>query len=473
MEVVSTARKGFLINNARIINNVLVPKYYDPTIEHDLEAISKTHDLVNVNDLVEKGIIEVQQGKEVGKMEYGTGIIPFVRTSDIANWELVSNPKQGISEEVYATFGQLRKVKENDILLVRDGTYLVGNVCLITGNNTKIAYQSHISKIRIIKKDELDPFLLLAVLSCSIVQRQVYAKRLTADIIDTLGQRLFEIILPIPKNEGKRKEVIAWTKAIIEKRDEFRELIIHTANKIQGLRSTAHIPQELSIPPYVIPTDRIVDNILIPKYYNPEIVKILENLKQTHYLKTVGELRKEGLLECETGIEIGKMAYGTGEISFIRTSDISNWGLKSDPKQGVSEQIYQDNKQDVKENDILLVRDGTYLVGSSCLLTKNETKLLYCGGLYKIRTLNQSELNPFLLLGLLNVPIVRQQMRAKQFTRDVIDTIGKRFFEVALPIPKNKAKRENFSSCIESLMNQKYVLLEEQKRISIDVEKRV
>ena len=94
MEVVSPitndkkdVSKGFLITNSQIKNNVLVPKYYDPTIEDVLKCISKTHDLISLNYSVEKEVIEVQQGKEVGKMAYGTGTIPFVRTSDIANWE--------------------------------------------------------------------------------------------------------------------------------------------------------------------------------------------------------------------------------------------------------------------------------------------------------------------------------------------------------------------------------------------------
>lgn len=33
------------------------------------------------------------------------------------------------------------------------------------------------------------------------------------------------------------------------------------------------------------------------------------------------------------------MAYGTGNIPFIRTSDISNWEIKADFKHGVSEEI--------------------------------------------------------------------------------------------------------------------------------------
>lgn len=51
------------------------------------------------------------------------------------------------------------------------------------------------------------------------------------------------------------------------------------------------------------------------------------------------------------------MAYGTGTIPFVRTSDFANWEIKHDPKQGVSEQIYNAyaTKEDVQAEDILLV----------------------------------------------------------------------------------------------------------------------
>ena len=123
-------------------------------------------------------------------------------------------------------------------------------------------------------------------------------------------------------------------------------------------------------------------------------------------------------MECETGIEVGKMAYGTGEIPFIRTSDIVNWGLKFDPKQGVSEEIYRDEKQDVKENDILLVRDGTYLVGSRLSFDKerNEDSLLR-------RALQNSF---FKSRGTKSVPSARTSQHAYSKATDEGKTIHKR-----------------------------------------------
>ena len=64
--------------------------------------------------------------------------------------------------------------------------------------------------------------------------------------------------------------------------------------------------------------------------------------------------------------------------------------------------------------------------------------------MYKFRVRSR-KLDPFLLLALLNTPIVRRQMRSKQFTRDIIDTLGKRLFEVVLPLPKDTKLRKRIA----------------------------
>ncbi len=74
-------------------------------------------------------------------------------------------------------------------------------------------------------------------------------------------------------------------------------------------------------------------------------------LADTCDLCVMGELQGDKIIEYHTGDEIGKMAYGTGDIPFIRTSDFSNWEIKHDPKQGISEEIYEAyaEKEDVQE----------------------------------------------------------------------------------------------------------------------------
>lgn len=214
----------------------------------------------------------------------------------------------------------------------------------------------------------------------------------------------------------------------------------------------------------------IKNNIFIPKYYDPRLEADLNRLKATHDLVSIKSLAKDAVLSWDTGIEIGKMAYGTGDIPFVRTSDISNWELKGDPKQNVSEEIYEANRQDVRAGDIFVVRDGTYLVGTSCILTEKDTRILYCGGLYKLRVENPERMDPYLLLALLNTPIVRRQMRAKQFTRDIIDTLGKRVFEVCLPVPRDAKLRARITKETRDVVDTRARLRDRTKEIALEVQ---
>lgn len=211
-------------------------------------------------------------------------------------------------------------------------------------------------------------------------------------------------------------------------------------------------------------------NNFIAKYYDPKLQADLKTLSKTHELVSLEQLIEKKILSWSTGIEVGKMAYGTGTISFVRTSDISNWELKGDPKQGVSEAIYEDNKQDVRAGDIFVVRDGTYLVGSSAILMEQDTKILYCGGMYKLRIRQPDKLDPFLLLALLNTPIVRRQMRSKQFTRDIIDTLGKRLFEVVLPLPKDAKLRKRIADETRKVIETRASLRDRAKAIALEIE---
>ena len=108
--------------------------------------------------------------------------------------------------------------------MVRDGTYLVGTCALVNAGEEEFVYQSHIYKIRVIDKKTIHPYLLLAVLSSPIVKQQIYSKRFTQDIIDTLGERIYELVLPIPKDEKRRNYIIDKVKSVMELKQKAKNL---------------------------------------------------------------------------------------------------------------------------------------------------------------------------------------------------------------------------------------------------------
>lgn len=213
---------GFVLNVAEVQRRILVPKYYDPELFASLQTLELTHDMITVGGLVASKALGVATGVEVGKMAYGTGVIPFVRTSDISNWELKADPKQGISEALYESLKDVAGVQPRDILLVRDGTYLIGTSAIITKYDPRLIFQSHILRIRVLKPKIINPWLLFACLNSPVVKLQIRAKQFTQDIIDTLGTRLMEVRIPVPKDPARRAEIARSTRRIVEERGRLR-----------------------------------------------------------------------------------------------------------------------------------------------------------------------------------------------------------------------------------------------------------
>ncbi len=463
--------------SSAIRDGVYIPKYYNPELVERQAKLATTHWCKSIGSMVDEGILFVETGHEIGKAAYGTGDIPFVRTSDIANWEIKSAPKQGVSKEIYAEYAAEQDIQTGDILFVRDGTYLIGNNCFITAIDKDILYQSHVIKLRVHDKEELDPHLLFLTLNNPWVQRQIRSVQFTADIIDTIGQRFLELILPIPRDKVVQRRISNECDKALAARMVGKAFVKHCPKMVEeALRtgSTEPIERFLSMKPDAMVaavsnetvtaefgaftsfwrnSSTITNQIYLPAYYDVNIPAELDALAKQCDLKTIKELSEMKVIEYHTGDEIGKMAYDTGTIPFLRTSDFANWEINHNPKQGVSEKIYTEyaTSQDIQENDVLLVRDGTYLVGSSCIITKEDTKSLFCGGMFKFRV-QGGNLDPFLFLGLMNSYIVKRQMRTKQFTRDVIDTLGNRIEEVVLPIPKSPELRKAISDAVRSVV---------------------
>lgn len=464
-------------SSAALRESIYIPKYYNPELAERADELAESHICKTIGEWQAEGVVSADTGDEIGKAAYGTGDIPFVRTSDIANWEIKSAPKQGVSRTIYDEYAASQDVREGDILFVRDGTYLIGNNCFIQAIDQEILYQSHVLKIRVAKPEVLDPQLLFLALNNPWVQRQIRSMQFTADTIDTIGGRFYDLVLPIPKDPRVREDLIAQCKAALEKRMRGKAFVKHCPNLMEEVLRTGSaepIERFLAMDADAVvaamssrtvsgefggfasfwhPSDAIVGGIYLPTYYDVSIAEELDSLADQCDLQQIGALRDRGALEFHTGDEIGKMAYGTGDIPFLRTSDFANWEIYHLPKQGISEDIYKTyaKGQDVQENDILLVRDGTYLVGSSCIVTAQDIKSLYCGGMFKFRV-QDATLDPFLLLGLFNSYIVKRQIRARQFTRDVIDTLGNRIEEVVLPIPKSAALRKAISDAVKNVV---------------------
>lgn len=151
-------------------------------------------------------LVSIKKGDEVGSDNYNKYLdkkpsdIPFIRTSDIVNYEVDQFPDYYVSKEVFEELAQ--DLEPGDILYNNDGK--IGLVSMLT-NADQVIIQSHIRRLRI--KSEAAKlgvtseylFLVLCLPEISMFQANRYT--VIQSTIPTISNNLSKFVIPIISRE--------------------------------------------------------------------------------------------------------------------------------------------------------------------------------------------------------------------------------------------------------------------------------
>jgi type I restriction enzyme M protein len=187
---------------------------------------------------------------------------------------------------------------------------------------------------------------------------------------------------------------------------------------------------------FSIARSNLQNRVLIPKYYDPELAAANEAAKVEYELPLLADLLLPGNLGSRLGVWIRREHYGGGTIPYVRTSDLHNWRLRPDFKKGVAQDVFDSvaTRQDVDVSDILMVAHGTYLVGTVAIVTEEDLPLVLQDHIFRLRLrrnisgFNGRPVDAWLLLAALSTRFTRRQIRARQFSADIIDKVGNRHY---------------------------------------------
>lgn len=205
------------------------PKYSFPLY---LRAINDIKIRFNTISLGE--IANISKGDEVGSEEYINYIdkkvsdIPFIRTTDIVNYETDLFPDFFISEPLYNELNQ--NLKPNEILFTKDGKI---GVTGMLNDSDKVIISSGIARITLNHKgkqlDFTPEFLFVALSNPIIGGYQAKQRTVIASTIPHLREeRIKEFILPIFDNEK-----IAEITALIKESNRLKANIKNELNAIK------------------------------------------------------------------------------------------------------------------------------------------------------------------------------------------------------------------------------------------------
>ena len=250
--VLSQAQEYFFQRATVDFSKIQRPKYYSvmlssfkdadiwnsnysyPFYINTLQAIQRKWKTVRLGE-----ITTAKKGDEVGSDNYNTYLgkkdtdIPFIRTSDLVNYEVDQFPDFYIPEEIYRELKQ--DIKAGDIVYSNDGK--IGLVAMLTAED-KVILQSHIKRLRL-NKEAMEKyhftqehlFLLLTIKEVARYQAERYT--VIQSTIPTISKHIRDFEIPI-LDQDTVDEITKLVKEAFILKDQKKLLIKRVREEIDN-----------------------------------------------------------------------------------------------------------------------------------------------------------------------------------------------------------------------------------------------
>lgn len=200
-------------------DDMMTPAFYYPLYTKTTQEIAKQNHCELLGN-----IADFKNGDEVGSINYKSYLnrkesdVPFIRTSDIVNYDFDTYPDFFIEESIYKEIGQ--GIGKDEILFSKDGK--IGKSAMTTEFD-KCILGSGILRI-IPKKDKVNPhYLFIALSTVEVGVYQASQRTVVASTMPHLREdRIGDFSIPILKNQ---KKIIELTETAFKLKDERKKLI--------------------------------------------------------------------------------------------------------------------------------------------------------------------------------------------------------------------------------------------------------
>lgn len=194
---------------------------------------------VALGSLVDEGVVQAWDGHgSPSAAEKGEGDIPYIRVSDIVNWELYRNPTSGVSAATYEKFTRnKRQVQAEDVLFVRRGSYRIGTVAMASERDRRVILTRELLTLRVAAKNKrkITPYYLLALLSSQPVQDQIRYLTFIDTTLPNIGDRWRELQLPIHKRADAMDAMGRDVRKLIRQKWAAQNAVDRLRQRVGGL----------------------------------------------------------------------------------------------------------------------------------------------------------------------------------------------------------------------------------------------
>ncbi len=186
--------------------------------------------LIAIEDLVASDELRLSTGHGSPRAFFkGRGIVPYIKVSDIKNWRIIENSKYAIPSKEAERLRGDRTLEPYDLVTPTRASKNVGLLGVIMPWQTNVVLTKEITVIRVAEDSQLTPWLVLVMMSLTVVNDQFRHLVLMQTNREDLGRRLLELKLPIPNQPAARqrweRHVRRYFEALTQAHAEYGELL--------------------------------------------------------------------------------------------------------------------------------------------------------------------------------------------------------------------------------------------------------
>lgn len=193
-----------------ISSKVLVPQYFDL---HSVKEIkdefyeNENYDLVTLGELIDNNTLSISEGHGSPSADQRIGDVPYIKVSDIRAGQVNINQTNLIPLELAKKYWKAENsnLKPYDLISPKRASKNIGEFAVLMPDQTNIVLTKEVMIIRS-NSDLIDQFYLMWALSLKTVRKQWDRIILMQTNREDVGNRIREILIPIPLNKKTMEE---------------------------------------------------------------------------------------------------------------------------------------------------------------------------------------------------------------------------------------------------------------------------
>jgi hypothetical protein len=263
----------------------------------------------------------------------------------------------------------------------------------------------------------------------------------------TKGGRLLNKVDPIT---ARRVQVVDLeTGGLV---DDVNDQLLADMEALASLDAVPNDSSDLPATLRFVPAERVGLNCAVPVYYDRRFddhfhATVMSNPTFAGFSSaTLGDLVKEGKLLIRGGHGSPSQEQRTGEVPYIKVSDLRAGLLNINPTNrvplAVAEAFWRGPTSGLLPFDLICPERTSKNIGDFCVLMPGQEQVLITKEVIILRPGPEADFDTFYLLWAMTLKIVRDQWRRVVFMQTNREDVGKRFYEISIPLPPSQLRAD-------------------------------